>query len=111
MMCEVMPTISERRLGRSSEGHRQRAERLGPGGQLRTADGQHAGREGQAAGVPPGDSGDPHPVPDQAAGGAAREGRAPAADQRLATSGEEQSGLWRVGLWGRDGCGGVCRLV
>lgn len=101
-----------RRLGWSSERHRRRPERLGPGGQLRTTHGQHAGREGQAAGVPQGDSGDSHSVSNQAAGGAAREGRAPAADQRRAASGEEQpafEGGGESGLGvGLDGLGVFC---
>ncbi|CAG02416.1 unnamed protein product [Tetraodon nigroviridis] len=58
MMCEVMPTISED-TALSQRGSPE--QRLGPGLALRAADGQHAGREGPAAGHAEGDAGEPEP--------------------------------------------------
>ena len=78
-------------LGWSSEDRRWGTKWVGAGGQLRAVDGQHVGREGQAAGVPPGDPGDAHTLADQAAGRAAREGRTSEANQCRATSGERLS--------------------
>lgn len=49
--------------GHGAEPARLPEQRLGPGLPLRAADGQHAGREGPAAGHAEGDPGEPEPGP------------------------------------------------